>query len=156
MMILGHPASSVVLGVGLHNPLSSPNYPCPSNRIAILGTKSLPRILTLPNMLSASILWGGNWEEADDLSLLESQPRFLKDPRQWNSYAGSQIFTYLKMNDFFLPSEREIEVLCYFTRGVARNIPGDVRRNSGFVGPHVAIGQSEGPPYQGRGGHNSY
>ncbi|PBK86914.1 hypothetical protein ARMGADRAFT_1086020 [Armillaria gallica] len=61
-------------------------------------------------------LWGGNWGEADALLLLENQPRFLERPATVELLRRLPNITYLKMNDFFLPSEREIEVLCHFTR----------------------------------------
>ncbi|KAK0241278.1 hypothetical protein EDD85DRAFT_394711 [Armillaria nabsnona] len=53
-------------------------------------------------------LWGGNWEEADYLSLLESQPRFLERPVTVELLRRLPNIKYLKMHDFFLPSEREI------------------------------------------------
>ncbi|KAK0226387.1 hypothetical protein IW262DRAFT_763094 [Armillaria fumosa] len=61
-------------------------------------------------------LWGGNLEEADDVSSLESQPPFLEGPATLELLRRLPNIKYLKMHDFALPSEREIGVLCHFTR----------------------------------------
>ncbi|KAK0454497.1 hypothetical protein EV421DRAFT_420837 [Armillaria borealis] len=60
-------------------------------------------------------LWEGNWGGAD-VVLLEDQPPFLEGPATVELLRRLPNIKYLKMSDFFLPSEREIEVLCHFTR----------------------------------------
>ncbi len=57
-------------------------------------------------------LWGGNWGRVD----VVEQPPFLEGPATVELLRRLPNIKYLKMNDFFLPSEREIEVLCHFTR----------------------------------------
>ncbi|SJK97994.1 uncharacterized protein ARMOST_01250 [Armillaria ostoyae] len=61
-------------------------------------------------------LWGGNWGGADVVSSLEDQPPFLEGPATLELLRRLPNIKYLKMHDFFLPSEREIEVLCHFMR----------------------------------------
>ncbi|SJK97990.1 uncharacterized protein ARMOST_01246 [Armillaria ostoyae] len=59
-------------------------------------------------------LWGGNWVGVD--IVCEDQPPFLEGPATLELLHRLPNIKYLKMNDFFLPSEREVEVLCHFTR----------------------------------------
>ncbi|KAK0459146.1 uncharacterized protein EV420DRAFT_305232 [Desarmillaria tabescens] len=61
-------------------------------------------------------LWGGNWGSPDTLSFVEAQPPFLQGPATSKLIRQLPNIKYLKIYDFFLPSEREIEVLCHFTR----------------------------------------
>ncbi|PBK74044.1 hypothetical protein ARMSODRAFT_1014365 [Armillaria solidipes] len=57
-------------------------------------------------------LWRGNRGRAD----VVEQPPFLEGPATVELLRRLPNIKYLKMSDFFLPSEREIEVLCHFTR----------------------------------------
>ncbi|KAK0241290.1 hypothetical protein EDD85DRAFT_394824 [Armillaria nabsnona] len=66
----------------------------------------------LAQYVSRLKLWGGNWGRAD----VVEQPPFLEGPATVELLRRLPNIKYLKMNDFFLPSEREIEVLCHFTR----------------------------------------
>ncbi|KAK0494877.1 hypothetical protein EDD18DRAFT_286925 [Armillaria luteobubalina] len=61
-------------------------------------------------------LWGGNWEEADDVLSPESQPTFLEGPATLELLRRLPNIKYLKMHDFALPSERKIEALSHFAR----------------------------------------
>ncbi|PBK86913.1 hypothetical protein ARMGADRAFT_471534 [Armillaria gallica] len=61
-------------------------------------------------------LWGGNWEEVDDVSALEDQSPFLEGPATLELLHRLPNIKYLKIHEFFLPSERGIEVLCHFTQ----------------------------------------
>ncbi|KAK0486270.1 hypothetical protein IW261DRAFT_789572 [Armillaria novae-zelandiae] len=61
-------------------------------------------------------LWGGNWEEVDDVLSAESPPPFLEGPATLELLRRLPNIKYLKMLEFSLPIEREVEVLCHFTR----------------------------------------
>ncbi|KAK0212406.1 hypothetical protein DFS33DRAFT_24449 [Desarmillaria ectypa] len=61
-------------------------------------------------------LWGGNWGKPDAVLFVEVQPPFLEGPATLELIRRLPNIKYLKIHDFFLPSEREIEVLCHFTR----------------------------------------
>ncbi|KAG7449814.1 uncharacterized protein BT62DRAFT_917408 [Guyanagaster necrorhizus] len=61
-------------------------------------------------------LWGGNLGELDVVSLVEDQPPFLEGPATLELLRRLPNIKYLKIHDFYLPSEREIEVLCHFMR----------------------------------------
>ncbi|KAK0459136.1 uncharacterized protein EV420DRAFT_305047 [Desarmillaria tabescens] len=61
-------------------------------------------------------IWGGNWGKIDSASFVEVQPPLLEGPAILKLVRQLPNIKYLKIYDFFLPSEREIEILCHFTR----------------------------------------
>ncbi len=101
-------------------------------------------------------MWGGNWGGADVVTLIGDQPPFLEGPATWELLRRLPNIKYLKIHDFYLSSEREIEVLCHFMLLEWLEMYEIVFNEAADLLDLIAVGQSEGSPNHGRGGRKSY